>query len=237
MKINLLPPEIYERQRVRRQTGLVIVVGVLLLAALGGFWFLQVLRENAVREDIAAQEAENARLQQEINELQEIGQLQAEIDATRDLLNTLLADRVLWSGVLRDISLVIPGQVWLNGLTGQVGAPAAGTATTTTGTPTTTAAPTTTTTTTTTGSAPGQAAAGPALVGQISFNGFSFTHPDVALWLSRLEDVRGFVNPWLQTSTDTVIGTQTVEAFTSSVDLSEQALARRQRGGGGGGGQ
>jgi Tfp pilus assembly protein PilN len=227
MRINLLPPELYERQRVRRQTGLVVVVGVLMLAALGGFWFLQVLRENAVREDIAAQEAENARLQQEINELQEIGQLQAEIDATRDLLNTLLADRVLWSGVLRDISLVIPGQVWLNGMTGQVGAPAAGT-----GTTTTTAAPTTTTTTTTTtGTTPGQGTPGPALVGQVSFNGYSFTHPDVALWLSRLEDVRGFVNPWLQNSTDTIIGTQTVEQFTSSVDLSEQALARRAGGG------
>jgi hypothetical protein len=46
--------------------------------------------------------------------------------------------------------------------------------------------------------------------------------------------VRGFVNPWLQNSTDTVIGTQTVEQFTSSVDLSEQALARRRAGGGGG---
>jgi Tfp pilus assembly protein PilN len=233
MRINLLPPELYERQRVRRQTGVVIVLGVLLLAALGAFWFLQVLRENAVKEDIAAQEAENARLQQEINELQEIGQLQAEIDGTRQLLNTLLADRVLWSGVLRDISLVIPGQVWLNGLTGQVGTPPATGGTTTT----TTAAPTTTTTTTTTGTTTGQAAPGPALVGQISFNGYSFTHPDVALWLSRLEDVRGFVNPWLQTSTDTIIGSQTVEQFTSSVDLSEQALARRGGGGGGGGGQ
>jgi Tfp pilus assembly protein PilN len=234
MKINLLPPELYERQRVRRQTGVVIVLGVLLLAALGAFWFLQVLRENAVKEDIAAQEAENARLQQEINELQEIGQLQAEIDGTRQLLNTLLADRVLWSGVLRDISLVIPGQVWLNGLTGQVGTPptTGGTTTTTTAAPTTT-----TTTTTTTGTTTGQAAPGPALVGQISFNGYSFTHPDVALWLSRLEDVRGFVNPWLQTSTDTIIGSQTVEQFTSSVDLSEQALARRGGGGGGGGGQ
>jgi Tfp pilus assembly protein PilN len=227
VRINLLPPELYERQRTRRRTAAVIAVGVILLAAVGGFYFLQVLRENAVREDIAAQEAENARLQREINELQEIGLLQQEIDATRQLLNGLLADRVLWSGVLRDVSLVIPGQVWLNGLTGQVGAPATGT----TGT-TTTAAPTTTTTTST----PGQPAAGGGLVGQISFNGFAFTHPDVALWLSRLEDVRGFVNPWLQSSTDTVIGTQTVETFTSSVDLSEQALARR-RGGGGGGGQ
>ena len=226
MRINLLPPELYERQRTRRRTAAVIALGVIVLAALGGFYFLQVMRENAVQADVEAQQAENARLQGEINELQEIDQLQQEIDATRGLLTALLSDRVLWSGVLRDVSLVIPGQVWLNGLTGEVGAPGA-TEATTTATPTTTGTTTTTTTT-------GQAQAGPALVGQISFNGYAFTHPDVALWLSRLEDVRGFVNPWLQNSTDTVIGTQTVEQFTSSVDLSEQALARRRAGGGGG---
>jgi hypothetical protein len=49
----------------------------------------------------------------------------------------------------------------------------------------------------------------------------------VALWLSRLEDVRGFINPWLATSTKSVIGTTPVVNFTSSVDLSEDALARR----------
>jgi Tfp pilus assembly protein PilN len=226
VRINLLPPELYERQRTRRRTAAVVALGVIVLAALGGFYFLQVLEENSVQADVEAQQAENARLQGEINELQEIDLLQQEIDATRGLLTTLLSDRVMWSGVLRDVSLIIPGQVWLNGLTGQVGAPAA-TGTTTTATPTTTGTTTTTTT-------PGQAQVGPALVGQLSFNGFAFTHPDVALWLSRLEDVRGFVNPWLQNSTDTVIGTQTVEQFTSSVDLSEQALARRRIGGGGG---
>jgi Tfp pilus assembly protein PilN len=229
VRINLLPPELYERQRTRRRTAAVVVLGVIVLAALGGFYFLQVMREKAVQGDVEAQQAENARLQGEINELQEIDQLQQEIDATRGLLTSLLSDRVLWSGVLRDVSLVIPGQVWLNGLTGQVGEPGA-TGATTTATPTTTGTTTTTTTTTT----PGQVQTGPALVGQISFNGYAFTHPDVALWLSRLEDVRGFVNPWLQNSTDTVIGTQTVEQFTSSVDLSEQALARGRGGGGGG---
>jgi Tfp pilus assembly protein PilN len=231
VKINLVPPEIHQRQRTRRRTGAVVVVGILALAAVGGFFFLQVLRENSIQEDIAAQQAENAELQRQIDELQEIGQLQAEIESTRQLLTTLLADRILWSGVLRDISLVLPGEVWLNGLTGTAGAPATATAPGTTAAPTTTSAGTTTTTTTT----PGQPAAPGGLVGQISFNGFAFSHPDVALWLSRLEDVRGFVNPWLQNSTDTVIGTQTVEQFTSSVDLSEQALARRQSGGGGGG--
>jgi Tfp pilus assembly protein PilN len=219
VRINLLPPEIYERQRIRRRTAAVIVVGLIVLAAVGAFYFLQILRLNEVEDDIAAQEAENAQLRAQIGELQEIDALQQEIEATRTVLNSLLVDRVLWSGVLRDVSLVIPGQAWLSGLSGQVGAPgAAGTA------------PTTTTT-------PGQAAQPGALVGQISFDGFAFTHRDVALWLSRLEDVRGFVNPWLSNSTKTNIGTQEAVQFNSSVDLSEQALARRSGGQGGGGGQ
>ena len=209
MRINLLPPEIYERQRIRRRTAAVVAVGLIALAGLGAFYFLQVLRLNEVEDQIAAQEAENAQLRQQIGELQEIDMLQQEIEATRGLLSTLLADRVLWSGVLRDVSLVIPGQAWLNGLNGQVGVPGAE------------------------ATAPVEAGG---LVGQISFNGFAFTHRDVALWLSRLEDVRGFVNPWLSNSTKTDIGVQEAVQFTSSVDLSEQALARR-RGGVGGGGQ
>jgi Tfp pilus assembly protein PilN len=208
VRINLLPPEIYERQRIRRRTAAVVVVGLIVLAAVGAFYFLQVLRLNEVEDDIAAQEAENAQLQAQIAELQEIDALIIEIESTRGLLSSLLADRVLWSGVLRDISLVIPGQAWLSGVNGQVGVPGAE------------------------GTEPAEAGA---LVGQISFNGFAFTHREVALWLSRLEDVRGFVNPWLSNSTKTLIGTQEAVQFTSSVDLSEQALARGRRGGGGGG--
>ena len=227
MRINLLPPEIHERQRIRRRTAAVVAVGLIALAGLGAFYFLQILRLNEVEDDVAAQEAQNSQLRSQIAELQEIDLLQQEIETTRTLLDGLLADRILWSGVLRDISLVVPGQAWLSGLQGQVGTPAAGGTTTTTPGSTTAAGATTTTT-------PGEAAPGGTLVGQISFNGFAFTHRDVALWLSRLEDVRGFVNPWLSNSTKTDIGIQQAVQFTSSVDLSEQALARRRGEGGGG---
>jgi Tfp pilus assembly protein PilN len=215
VRINLLPPEIYERQRLRRRTALVVAVGIILLAGVGAFYFLQILRLNAVEDDVAQQEAENARLQQEIGELQEIADLQAEIESTRTLVSTLLSDRVLWSGILRDISLVIPGEAWLEGLTGSL-------ATATVGA---TEAPTV------------QGQGPPAgLVGQITFTGFAFDHRDVALWLSRLEDVRGFVNPWLSNSAKAPIGETEVVQFSSSVDLSERALAQRGPGGGGGAG-
>lgn len=204
MRINLLPPEIRERQRARRRTMAVVLVGIILLGALGAFYFLQVMRLGRAERDLAAQQQENARLQAEIAQLQRFDELVRELEATRELLDGLLADRVLWSGVLRDVSLVIPGRAWLTGLTGTIGDVAV-----------------------TAPEAPEAPVEGGALVGQVSFNGFAFEHPDVALWLSRLEDVRGFVNPWLSTSTKTVIGPTEVVQFTSSVDLSEQALERR----------
>jgi Tfp pilus assembly protein PilN len=205
MRINLLPPEIRERQRYRRRTAAVILIGIIVLAALGAFYVLQVMRLADVREDLEAQQQRNAQLQQQIAELQRFAELQQELQDTRTLLSTLLADRVLWSGVLRDVSLVIPGEMWLSGLTGSL-----------------TTAPTAEGTTTTTPTVPGGG-----LVGQITFNGFAFDHRDVALWLSRLEDVRGFVNPWLSNSQKTLIGLTEVVQFTNSVDLSEQALARQ----------
>lgn len=214
MRINLLPPEILERQRTRRRTIATIVVGVIVLVAIGAFYFLQVARLGRIEDDITEQEARNAALQAQIAELQDIAALEQEIVRTRELLNGLLSDRVLWSGVLGDISLVIPSELWLEGLTGQVG---------------TATADATGTVPTTTTDVPG----GQGIVGQISFNGQAFSHRVVALWLSRLEDVRGFVNPWLSSSTKTGSEETTVEdlvQFNSSVDLSEQALARRAGG-------
>ncbi len=199
MRINLLPPEVFERQRARRRTVAVSAIGFIVLAALGAFYVLQIFRLGEVEDDIQTQEARNGELQVQLDGLQDVAQLEADIATTRGLLESLLADRVIWSGVLRDVSLVIPSEAWLEGLTGTAGAPA--------GTTAETGAPATT-----------------GLVGQIQFNGFAFEHRDVALWLTRLEDVRGFLNPWLNSSTKTDVGDQRVVQFTSSVDLTNDVL-------------
>ena len=200
MRINLLPPEVLERQRTRRRAVMVFTGGIIVLLVLAGFYVVQVFTLQGVEEDIETQQAINAQLEAEIASLQDIAALEQEIERTRTVLSGLLVDRVLWSGILRDVSLVIPGEVWLNGMSAQLGV----TETEETGAPVT-----------------------GGVVGQISFNGFAFDHRDVALWLSRLEDVRGFINPWLSSSAKTQIGEQEAVTFTSSVDLSEQAIARR----------
>lgn len=198
MRVNLLPPEIRQRQQARRRTGAVVAVGLIVLLAVGAIYVLLLLRVDSLRRDLEDQQAQNTQLQAQIAELQRVDELQRELDAGRQLLAGLLSDQVLWSGVLRDVSLVIPGQAWLTGVTG-----------------------------TTEERVEGEAPTGePGLAGQISFNGFAFEHRDVALWLARLEDVRGFVNPWLSSSAKTLLGTTEVVQFTNTVDLSEDALAR-----------
>jgi len=200
MRINLLPPENKERQRVRRQTVAVVMTGVLLLVALGAFFLLQQTRLTSAENDLRDQQAVNADLQQDVNELQQFDQLAAEVEASRGLIAQLLENQVLWSGVLRDISLVIPGQVWLDSLSGSVTAEAAAGGATTTDTVT------------------------QGLIGAISFSGNGFDHRSVALWLARLEDVSGFVNPWLASSTKSEIGPAEVVDFQSSVDLSADVV-------------
>jgi Tfp pilus assembly protein PilN len=205
MRMNLLPPEVRQRQRTRRQTAAVIAAGVVVLAGIGALYFLQQLRLVGVNNDLEEQRDANAAIQAQINDLRRFDELQREVQASRTMLQTLLANEILWSGVLRDVSLVIPSDVWLSGLTGDTNESG------------NTAAPATTGTTNT------------GLVGQITFNGFSLDHRAVALWLARLDDVRGFANPWLSNAQKTDVGNNQVVQFTSSVDLSQQAVARGRR--------
>lgn len=204
MRVNLLPPAIKHRQVTRRRTGVVIALGLVVLGLLGAFFVLQQIRLRELEDKIQTQESTNAGLRQQIADLQEFDDLQRELIATRDLLTSLLAHEVRWSGVLRDISLVIPGRVWLATIQGTLDTAAVG------------------------ATAPAEGTAAPSgLVGQISFTGFGLSHRDTALWLSRIEEVEGFVNPWVSISEKTVIGTSDAVQFTGSTDLSELVLARR----------
>jgi Tfp pilus assembly protein PilN len=183
----------------------VIAAGVVVLAGVGALYFLQQLRLVAVRGDLKDQQATNAGIQAQINDLRRFDELMREVEASRNMLSTLLANEILWSTVLRDVSLVIPSDVWLSGVTAQSNETGqAGTA----------------------GATPG---ASQGLVGQISFTGQALDHRAVALWLSRLEDVRGFANPWLSNAQKGLVGTTEVVQFTSSVDLSQRAVARNRR--------
>jgi Tfp pilus assembly protein PilN len=201
-QINLLPSDIAERRRARQMT-LLLAAGLLGLVALLVLVFvLQAARLSGARGELEAQERANSRLERQVNQLQGFAQLQATLRTKEQLLGQLTVNEVRWSLLLNNISLVIPSDVWLTNFSGSVQAAA---------------------------TAPG-AATGP--VGTIQVSGQTFTHLDVARWLSRLAGVDEFLFPYLSLSSKSDSETtQTLVDFNSSVQLDQDALRRNQPGG------
>lgn len=201
-QINLLPSDIAERRRARQITLLMGAAGLALIAVLALVFIVQAARLSGERGKLEAQERTNSRLQRQVTQLQGFAQLQQTLRTKEQLLGQLTAGEVRWSLLLNNISLVIPSDVWLTNFSGSVQV-AAGTV----------PAPTT----------------GP--VGTIQVSGSTFTHLDVARWLSRLTGVDEFLFPYLSLSSKTSGDAQTLVDFNSSLQLSQEALRRNQPGG------
>lgn len=199
-QVNLLPPELRAREVTRRLTSTVVFVGVILLALVGLFYFFQVMNLSRAQDDLAAQEADNAQLQAQIDELQRFADLQAQLAVRQTLVQTVFAGEVSWSSALLDVSRVIPTNAYLTSLSASISAaPVEG--------------------------APG----GAALVGSIAFTGQVLETDTLASWLTRLEQVDGWVNAWFNSATESAAFTR-IYTFTSGVDLTVEATTRRGSG-------
>jgi Tfp pilus assembly protein PilN len=198
-QVNLLPPELRARQKVKQLTTLIIGGGVAVIILLLAFWFLQGQKLAGVNDDIAAQNATNAGLQTQIDQLQEFQQLQEEAAAQEALLTTAYTGEVSFSQMLMDLSRSIPSDAYLDSFNAALTVPVVGAAT-----------PTTT------------------FVGSFTAGGAADGFESLASWLTRLESVKGWVNPWFSTATETEPNSG-LYSFQSGVDLSEDALTPRGR--------
>jgi Tfp pilus assembly protein PilN len=204
-QVNLLPREVRQRQRVRRQTVLVAFAGAAVVAVLVLFWFLQGVRLHDLDGQVKAQEAVNSGLQQQIQGLQKYATMKSNLLQRKQLLTSALANRVEWSSVLHHVSQVEPDRMWLVTMTGTAPSPI------TTGL----TAPTTPT--------PGTTTPGATLIGNMAFQGNALDSQTMALWLTKLETVKGWVNSWLTGGQVGDINGTSVWAFNSSVDLGPRA--------------
>jgi Tfp pilus assembly protein PilN len=200
-QVNLLPPELRQRQAVRRTTSLVVLGGVGLLVLIGAFFLFQNQRLSGVEEDLALQNETNAGLQAQIGELQQFADLGAELAGKEQLVQTLFLNEVSWSSALLDISRVIPDASYLTNMTGQIASAAAA------GPPETT------------------------LIGSMSFTGVAGGTDVISTWLTRLEQVQGWVNAWV-TSAQEDQPLSRIYLFTSGLDLTASAATERGQGGG-----
>jgi len=201
-QVNLLPPDIREKNRSRQVTATVILAVAAVMALLMFVFFLQSAGLTRAQRDLDAQQAANAKLEAQISRLQKFADLKQARDERQALKDTLVKDLVLFSGVLGDVSKVIPGEMYLTAMTATTQAGVA------------------------TG---GAATASSSIIGTIQFQGVASDQPTIALWLTRLEEVTGWVNAWISSDTvQTENGVSSVQ-FSGTVDITHDATTNGGR--------
>jgi Tfp pilus assembly protein PilN len=206
-QVNLLPSELRERQAIRRTTSLVVAAGLAVLALIGIFYVFQVQRLSQVQSDLEAQQSRNAQLGTQIASLQEFADLQAELASKEALVGEIFVNEVSWSSALLDVSRVIPDASYLTNLTGQITPTVVGEVATepTGGTPETT------------------------LIGNMTFAGVANQTETIATWITRLEEVQGWVNAWVNSAQEDAPVSR-IYTFSNGLDLTQEAATTRGQG-------
>lgn len=211
-RVNLLPPELFERRQLQRvQAGL----GLVVLGAVVGVGLVYVSGGSSVTDAnsrLQASDDTHVALQAQLNKLSYVTAQQAQADRATAMLTQATATEIPISTYLADLSLLTPKNVWFTAVNIATTVPA-GTLT--------------------------SVAAAPASVGTVTFTGQALAHNDVATWLDNAAKEGGFANPYFTTSAETLVpGTGTVPGtvaktwvtFASSVNLTPAALCGAQPG-------
>lgn len=194
--VNLLPRD---EGRTRRQPGavaLTAVLGAVLLTAVLCGWFLMTSSGVSDKQaQLDAARAELAAIPPPAPAEASQSTLVAEKDARLTVLGTALGNRIAWDRVLREVSLVVPDDVWLETMNTNGPDPAAA------------AAP----------PPPGQTAKPP--TGSFAITGYTYSHDGVARLLARLAVIPHLQNVKLGSSTLDSEGARPIVKFAISADL------------------
>ena len=208
-RINLLPPEIAERARFKKQR--FGMTGALALTVLGlaGAYAIAVQSADSAESDLQTQRSEGDAISQKSAQYADIPRVEAQTQAAESSLQSAMGQDVRWSFFLNDVSTTIPSDVWLTSLTmtqplaGPVGAPVAPI-----------------------DPATAEAYSGPGIA-SITYAGTSKVYGDVARWLESQELINHLDAPYLTTSADSKIGSVEVVGFTTTATVDASAYSRR----------
>jgi Tfp pilus assembly protein PilN len=195
--INLLPRDDARGPQKRQWIVLVPVVLAVLLAALLSATFL------SASGKVKDKQAELATLQDELqaiptpdaSRVKTQTALAADKQARVTALSGALSRRVAWDRVFRELSLVLPNDVWLATISAK--APVSSSSAT----------------------APAPAGTTSVAATQFTIDGFTYSHAAVARLLSRLAVVPDLVNVQLQQSTLSKVGTANAVHFVIAADV------------------
>ncbi len=209
-RVNLLPPEIAEKARLRRAQVAMAGTGVLAVAVVGVLYTQQTAKVSSAEQAKAEAVAASTALRGDLAELQSVRDTFQEVDQAKGMLAAAMADEVLWSGYLHDMTLTIPENVWLTNYSVRMNGPRAA------------------------GTTGGEASAGPngggildPGLGTITITGFAFEHRDVASWLDSQAKQKGYSNAYFTESVEVKRGNRVVVKFISTVNVTPKALSNR----------
>ncbi len=127
--VNLLPQTQRRRPGFSGSRTQIAVVGAVALVGLMGFWGYSVHSQvDSAKSDVAAASAERDSLRAQLGAYQQVQTRQAAQEVRRGAVVGLVAGRTNWERIVRDLSAVMPHQVWLTNLKGETAIAPAGTA-------------------------------------------------------------------------------------------------------------
>jgi Tfp pilus assembly protein PilN len=191
--VNLLPLDARAGRRRPPAAALAVAGAGVLAASLLAVGFVSANgRVDSREQELAVLEQELAATRRAVKPKPADTGLSAERDQRFTALSGAMGERLAWDRILREVSLVLPEDVWLSNLAASGGS-----------------APT-----------DGAAAAPDASAGQtVTFNGFTYSQEGVARLLTRLGLVPDLGEVKLQKSSVTTVGSQNIYSFTILADV------------------
>lgn len=201
-RVNLMPPETFERRAVRRVQIGVGVAALACAAVVAGGYALSVHDAHRAEDDLAAEQVTTSQLSAEQAKYAEVPRTLALVQQAEAARDAAMAQNVQWATVVGQIAAAHPESAWLKTLN------------------------ITTTSATTTASTSGTAtSAGPAPVATLTYTGSAKDYPSVAAWLDSLKKVPNMVNPKMQSAALVARGGRTVVDFNSTSGLTAGAYS------------
>lgn len=195
--VNLLPRD---EKRQRKQPGAVLLTGVLggvlVTALLAGLFLMTSTTVSDKQAEVDALRAELAAIPPAPKPTTDTSALETAKNERVALLGKALATRVAWDRVMRELSLVLPGDIWLESLAANGPDPSV---------------------------VPGPGQEAPK--GQLTLTGYSYSHDGVARLLSRLSVVPELDRPTLGSSVIDKTKSRFVVKFTITATLRQAEVA------------
>jgi hypothetical protein len=162
-------------------------------------YFFESAKLSAAKSDLATQEATNTELQTKIDSLQRFADLQNQLNLKKELVTDLEQSEVEWSGILHDLSMVMPSDAYITSFTAQINLGVGG----------------------------WETEVGPTgLIGTLQMSGVALNFPNVALWIDRMGQANGWVNAWVTTAAQASSGDSGTSSigvgFNGTIDLTPE---------------